>query len=77
MYSRTTCGLCDEAREAVLAVRAQWPFDFDEILIDGNGLLERQYGARVPVILVDGAEQFELMVEPDALRGLVAGPEGA
>jgi hypothetical protein len=77
MYSRATCGLCDEARQAVLAVRAQWHFDFDEILIDGNRLLEREYGARVPVILVDGTEQFELWVEPAALRDLVAGPEGA
>jgi hypothetical protein len=77
MYSRATCGLCDEAREAVLAVRAQWPFDFDEILIDGNRLLEREYGTRVPVVLVDGTEQFELWVEPAALRDLVGGPEGA
>ena len=77
MYSRATCGLCDEAREAVLAVRARWPFEFDEILIDGNPLLEREYGARVPVVLVDGTERFELSVEPAALRHLVAGPEEA
>jgi glutaredoxin len=77
MYSRGTCGLCDEARDAVLDVRAQWPFEFEEILIDGNPLLERAYGSRVPVVLVDGHERFELWVEPDALRDLVAGPEGA
>jgi glutaredoxin len=74
MYSRATCGLCDEAREVVQAVRSERPFEFEEILIDGRDDLERAYGTRVPVVLVDGREELELVVEPGALRARVGGP---
>ena len=76
MYSRARCGLCDQAREAVDAVRSERPFEFDEVLIDGQRDMERAYGDRVPVVLVDGREEFELVVDPDRLRGLVGPPGG-
>ena len=64
MYSRTTCGLCDQAREAILAVRAEAPFDYEEVFVDGRDDLERAYGLRVPVVLIDGHEAFEVEVDP-------------
>lgn len=73
MYSRTTCGLCDEAREAILALRAGTAFDFEEVFIDGDDRLERVYGMRVPVVLVDGAERFEVHVDAETLRGVLGG----
>jgi glutaredoxin len=73
MYSRRTCGLCDEAREVILAVQAEAPFEFEETLIDGDDRLERDYGLRVPVVEVDGEEAFEVRVDPDHLRDLVGG----
>jgi hypothetical protein len=74
MYSRATCGLCDEAREVILAVRAETPFDYEELFVDGRDDLERAYGIRVPVVLVDGEERFELRVDGPELRRAVAGP---
>jgi hypothetical protein len=74
MYSRVTCGLCDEAREVILAIRAETPFDYEELFVDGRDDLERAYGVRVPVILVDGEERFELHVDGPELRRAVAGP---
>jgi glutaredoxin-like protein DUF836 len=74
MYSRPTCGLCDEAREVILAALTEEPFDYEEVFVDGDDDLERAYGLRVPVVLVDGAEQFELQVDPERLRGLLAAP---
>jgi Glutaredoxin-like domain (DUF836) len=71
LYSRTTCGLCDEAREAILAVRADVPFLFEEVFVDGRDDLERRYGIRVPVIVVDGEERFELHVDREDLRAAV------
>jgi hypothetical protein len=68
MYTRSTCGLCDEAREAVLSVRDEVPFEFEEVLVDGDERLERAYGVRVPVVLVDGEERFELHVDRADLR---------
>lgn len=72
MYGRTACHLCDEAREAILAARDRGGrFDFEEVTIDGNPDLEREYGFRVPVVMVNGREEFEIAVEPTRLRRLV------
>ncbi len=71
MISRTTCGLCDEAREVVLAERAGTEFAFDEVFVDGHEDLEREYGIRVPVVIVDGEEEFEYHVDPERLRRLL------
>ena len=73
MYSRRRCGLCDEAREVIQAERSRTPFAFEETFIDGDDDLEREYGLRVPVILVDGEEAFEYHVDPSELRRLVDG----
>ena len=73
MYSRTTCGLCDRARETILAVRAETPFEFEEVFVDGRDDLERAYGLRVPVVTIDGEEIFELEVEPEPLRAVIRG----
>jgi glutaredoxin-like protein DUF836 len=73
MYARAVCGLCDEAREAILALRRVLPFEYEEIPVDDREDLERAYGLRVPVVLVDGVEQFDLHVDVDRLRALVAG----
>lgn len=68
MYSRSTCGLCDRARETILGIRPDLPFEYEEVLIDGRDDLERTYGLRVPVVLVDGREMFEVEVDPADLR---------
>lgn len=73
MYSRTTCGLCDEARETILAVRAECRFEFEEVFIDGREDLELNYGLRVPVVLIDGREAFEVQVDPILLGAAVRG----
>lgn len=72
MYSRTTCHLCDEARAVIVAEAERSAFDYREVHVDGDDDLERDYGLRVPVVLVDGREEFELSVEPSRLHRLVA-----
>ena len=71
MFSRVRCGLCDEAREAILSLRDQADFEYEEVFVDGDDALEKEYGLRVPVILVDGVEQFEVEVPPAELRTLL------
>jgi hypothetical protein len=73
MYSRTTCGLCDEAREVILEARGGHPFEYEEVFVDGRQELENRYGQRVPVVLVDGEERFDLRVDPQELRAALAG----
>jgi hypothetical protein len=54
-----------------MAQRDRTPFEFEEILIDGDDGLELEYGLRVPVVEVDGEEQFEFEVDPSRLVALV------
>jgi hypothetical protein len=72
LYSRLRCGLCDEARAVILTVRGEVPFEFEEVLIDGDDTLERDYGIRIPVVVVDGREEFEIRVDGERLRALVS-----
>jgi glutaredoxin len=80
MYSRRKCGLCDKARAVILAERERAAFEFHEVLIDGHDDLEREYGLRVPVLEINGVEQFEFQVDSERLtellRGGGAGREG-
>ena len=70
-YSRRRCGLCDEAREVMEGELRATPFEWEEIFIDGSDDLERRYGVRVPVVEVDGREEFEYRVDPERLHRLV------
>jgi hypothetical protein len=67
MYARPGCGLCDEAREVIMAVRARVPFEYREVDVTGDDALELRYGIRIPVVLVDGRELFEIRVDPGPL----------
>jgi glutaredoxin len=71
LYSRRTCGLCDEARAVLEAQRGRTPFELEEILIDGADDLELAYGVRVPVVEVEGREEFEYRVDPGRLARLL------
>jgi glutaredoxin len=73
MYSRPGCGLCDEARETILAERERTPFAFEEVDVSGDDALELEYGIRIPVVLVDGQEVFEIRVDPGGLAAAVRG----
>ncbi len=73
MYSRPGCGLCDEAREVILAERERTGFEYREVDITGDDALELEYGIRIPVVLVDGDEAFEIRVDPRALARALRG----
>jgi glutaredoxin len=68
LYGRPGCHLCDDAREALLRVRADAPFALREIDIEGDDELFKRYLERIPVVCLDGAELFELFVDEAALR---------
>lgn len=73
LYARSGCHLCDEAREVIEEVRATTSFAFDEVDIETDDALVRDYGVRIPVVTVDGEELFEVTVDPGALRAAVTG----
>ena len=73
MFSRPGCGLCDQARRVILAERSRTEFDYEEVDISGSDALELEYGIRIPVVLVDGEERFEIRVEADAFSTSLRG----
>jgi hypothetical protein len=73
LYSRPGCGLCDEARAVILAERDRTAFEFTERDVSGDDALELEYGIRIPVVLIDGQERFEVHVDPASLARAVRG----
>jgi glutaredoxin len=71
LYSRSGCHLCDEARRSILAVRTRHRFAFEDVDIEADDELLKEYGVRVPVVTVDGEERFEISVDERALAELV------
>lgn len=70
---RAECHLCQYAREALTRVRAATGVSWLEIDVDSDPELEREYGGRVPVVLLDGREHDYFRVDEQrlvrALRG--------
>ena len=55
------------------AVGREVAFAMEEIDIESEDGLIRDYGLRIPVVTVDGKELFEIAVNADALRAAVEG----
>jgi len=72
LYGRPECHLCHEMRAVVDALRADVPFDLDEVDIDGDPALVAAYGEEIPVLLVNGRKAFKYRVTPAALRARLA-----
>jgi hypothetical protein len=53
------------------AVRTEIAFDLEEIDIESDDALVRDYGLRIPVVAIDGEDLLEISVEPEALRAAV------
>ena len=68
LYGRPGCHLCDEAREALLRVRSEAPFELLEIDIERDDELFKRYLERIPVVCLNGEELFEFHVDESALR---------
>ena len=49
-------------------VRAELPFEVEEIDITDDPELERRYRERIPVVEIGGEEAFTYFVHPDAPR---------
>jgi glutaredoxin len=68
LYHAQGCHLCESARRVLEQVRAERPFELEEVDIAGELELEARYRERIPVVAVDGEEAFTYYVHPDGLR---------
>jgi glutaredoxin len=73
LYRAEGCHLCESAGRVLARVRADVPFELDEVDITGDPELERLYRERIPVVAVDGEEAFTYFVHPDGLRRRLRG----
>jgi glutaredoxin len=67
LYGKPGCHLCDDARAIVERVRAQRPFELQEVDVSLDPTMNREYGERIPVLALDGVELFEFHVEEAVL----------
>jgi hypothetical protein len=68
LYSRADCCLCDEMKDAIRQVSANFPLDLEEIDVDGAAGLQAEFGDEVPVLFIDGRKAFKYRVTARELR---------
>ena len=68
LLGKPGCHLCDDAR----AVLERTGASFAEVDITTDDALHATYLERIPVIVLDGIERFELFVDEAALRALLS-----
>jgi hypothetical protein len=69
LYGRPGCHLCDEAREAILELRAGGlGIRLLDVNIEDDERLHTEYLERIPIVEVDGEIVSELVLDGDALR---------
>ncbi|MEA2577810.1 MAG: hypothetical protein QOD78_1398 [Chloroflexota bacterium] len=77
LYGRPACGLCDEARNLLLALLAERAAaglptpTLQDIDIDADPALEREFFATIPVVEL-GGRRLELVTSASMLRRLLA-----
>ena len=73
LYGKPGCHLCDDARAVIEGVRAERGFELREVDVSLDPVLHREYGERIPVVAVDGAEAFEYHVNREELLSRLGG----
>jgi glutaredoxin len=71
LYGKPGCHLCDDALAQLERVRADVPFELEQVDVSLDAALHGAYGERIPVVAVDGVEAFEYHVDAAGLRRLL------
>jgi glutaredoxin len=67
LYGKPGCHLCEEARAVVERVGLRRRFELREVDVTLDPVINREYGERIPVLLVDGEELFDYFVDEGML----------
>jgi glutaredoxin len=71
VYSRKGCHLCEIVKETLGKLHRRGGFKWQEIDVDSDESLRRQFSDEVPVVFIDGRKAFKYhMDEQDFLRKL-------
>ncbi len=71
ILGRADCHLCHVVERMARAVQAEYPIEIESVDVAPIPSLAAQYGDRIPVVLIDGVEQFAGIVTEGELRRAV------
>ena len=77
LYTKPDCPLCDDAQTALERVRERVPFDLEVHDITLDPALAERYAERIPLVLVDGQEAWEYVVDERDLETRLGAAAGA
>jgi glutaredoxin len=73
VYSRKGCHLCEVVKESLVKLSRRGGFTWQEIDVDSDADLRRQFNDEVPVVFIDGRKAFKYrMDEQEFLRKLAS-----
>ncbi|PYX49200.1 MAG: glutaredoxin family protein [Acidobacteria bacterium] len=73
VYSRKGCHLCEVVKESLDKLSRHGAFTWQEVDVDADSELRRQYNDEVPVVFIDGRKAFKYhMDEQEFLRKLAS-----
>ena len=74
LFTAQGCSLCGPVRRRLESVRAELPFELEEVDITGVPELERTYREWLPVVEIDGERAFVYRLDENELRRVLAVP---
>ena len=73
VYSRRGCHLCEVVKESLHKLSRRGGFTWQEVDVDSDTELRRQFNDEVPVVFIDGRKAFKYrMDEQEFLRKLAS-----
>jgi glutaredoxin len=73
VYTRKGCHLCEIVKESLVKLERRGLFRWQEVDVDSDDHLRRQFTDEVPVVFIDGRKAFKYhMDEREFLRKLVS-----
>ena len=72
LYGAEGCHLCERARATLVEARDELGFELEEVAIDGDAELEARFRELIPVVEIDGKQEFVYFVDAAALRRKLA-----
>jgi hypothetical protein len=73
LFHAAGCHLCERAQGQLARLRGELGFEYGEVDIGGDELLEAKYREWLPVVEIDGERAFVYYLDEPAFRRKVAG----
>ncbi len=74
LYSTHDCGLCVEAKKLLTKLQHQFPFELREITLTSEHPRYEQYLTLVPVVVIDGTQEFPAPITEQQLLSVLFTP---